>query len=551
MHGASSSDTAHIVAIERACSALSLLGCVFVLVTFSAMEAFRQRAINRMVFYATFGNMLTNMATLMTTSYTHMPDSVGCQMQGFLIQVFMQSDAYWALAMAINVYLTFYHKYDARMLRKMELFYLLTCYGIPFIPGFVFIFVSNPSMGRPYGDAVLWCWLKSSWEVYRVATFYGPVWVAIIACMIIYIRAGAEIYRQRRKMLNFSTTGNGTVVGNDTFFPAHEFSSVMNYKTTEVTQTTEIVHSPTTRRNPDLSDDDDEVPHPYSVTISAEHDQQAEHTSPTDDEYDTSDNATLPRGTPRIHRNNSVIDYPNNNISPGRLSIAPTVTATITASLGTPTLTAPDNITTTTTGTTLTPTLTKTSRGGKSSKGPSSKTTNNPHHQTRNQHYESHNATWSYTKCALLFFSVLLITWIPSSGNRVYSIIHEGEVSPPLFYASAAVLPLQGFWNAIIYVVTSWAACRELGREVKGWVRERREELKTKRGDGEGAQRDGGHRDGGVGDGIGPGAGGKRGSVVGMWLGRGEVKTKSESTSMEDLTGEGRAVESRGTISPV
>lgn len=88
----------------------------------------------------------------------------------------MQGDAYWALSMAINVYLTFYHKYDARMLRRMEIPYFLCCYGIPFIPGFTFIFVSNDSLGRPYGNAVLWCWLKGEWEVYRIATFYGPIW---------------------------------------------------------------------------------------------------------------------------------------------------------------------------------------------------------------------------------------------------------------------------------------------------------------------------------------------------------------------------------------
>ncbi len=88
----------------------------------------------------------------------------------------MQGDAYWALAMAINVYLTFYHKYDARMLRKMEVFYLACCYGIPFVPGFTFLWVSNQRAGRPYGNAVLWCWLKPEWEVYRIATFYGPIW---------------------------------------------------------------------------------------------------------------------------------------------------------------------------------------------------------------------------------------------------------------------------------------------------------------------------------------------------------------------------------------
>jgi hypothetical protein len=68
----------------------------------------------------------------------------------------MQGDAYWALAMAINVYLTFFRKADARSLRKMEIPYFVCCYGIPFVLGFTFLFVRNQQMGRPYGDAVIW-----------------------------------------------------------------------------------------------------------------------------------------------------------------------------------------------------------------------------------------------------------------------------------------------------------------------------------------------------------------------------------------------------------
>ena len=74
--------------------------------------------------------------------------------------------------------------------------------------------------------------------------------------------------------------------------------------------------------------------------------------------------------------------------------------------------------------------------------------------------YEANNATWSYTKCALLFFTAMLVTWIPSSANRVYSVVHDNQSSIALEYMSAFVLPLQGFWNAIIYMVTSWKACQ-------------------------------------------------------------------------------------------
>lgn len=87
----------------------------------------------------------------------------------------MQGDAFWALAMAINVYLTFYHQFDGRALRRMEIPYFLFCYGVPFIPGFTFIFIRQHGE-RPYGNAILWCWLSKKWEVYRIATFYVPVW---------------------------------------------------------------------------------------------------------------------------------------------------------------------------------------------------------------------------------------------------------------------------------------------------------------------------------------------------------------------------------------
>jgi hypothetical protein len=82
-------------------------------------------------------------------------------------------------------------------------------------------------------------------------------------------------------------------------------------------------------------------------------------------------------------------------------------------------------------------------------------------HQQVYSAMEVNNAVWLYTKVAILFFTAMLVTWIPSSANRVYSVVYPGYISPPLQFASAFVLPLQGFWNAIIYITTSWNACRK------------------------------------------------------------------------------------------
>ena len=99
---------------------------------------------------------------------------------------------------------------------------------------------------------------------------------------------------------------------------------------------------------------------------------------------------------------------------------------------------------------------------------------------------EANAAAWGYTKVALLFFVSLLVTWasapaphpghnqiskrsrltnilqVPSSVNRVYSLIHPELVSLPFTYASGVVLPLMGFWNSVIYITTSWRAVRLL-----------------------------------------------------------------------------------------
>lgn len=89
---------------------------------------------------------------------------------------FMPADAYWTMAMACNVFLTFYYKFGAEQLRRLEIYYLILCYGVPLIPAFVFIFIKTQRKGSIYGNATLWCWVADDWDILRIAVFYGPVW---------------------------------------------------------------------------------------------------------------------------------------------------------------------------------------------------------------------------------------------------------------------------------------------------------------------------------------------------------------------------------------
>jgi hypothetical protein len=73
--------------LERVCSVFSLLGSLFVIGTFFASKSFH-KPINRLVFYASFGNMMTNVGTLMSRTYINKPGSAGCQLQAFLVQMY-------------------------------------------------------------------------------------------------------------------------------------------------------------------------------------------------------------------------------------------------------------------------------------------------------------------------------------------------------------------------------------------------------------------------------------------------------------------------------
>jgi hypothetical protein len=67
----------------------------------------------------------------------------------------MPADALWTLAMACNVYLTFFRKYNAEQLRALEWKYMIFCYGIPFLPAFSYFFVQSAARGKVYGSATV------------------------------------------------------------------------------------------------------------------------------------------------------------------------------------------------------------------------------------------------------------------------------------------------------------------------------------------------------------------------------------------------------------
>lgn len=67
----------------------------------------------------------------------------------------MPADSLWAFVMACNVYLAMFHRYRTDNLRPLEWKYFLFCYGLPFVPALVLLFIGTKSHGRIYGPALV------------------------------------------------------------------------------------------------------------------------------------------------------------------------------------------------------------------------------------------------------------------------------------------------------------------------------------------------------------------------------------------------------------
>ena len=148
---------------ERLTSALSLLGFLFVVLTYIFCEGFK-KPVNRLIFYAAWSNLGTTIVGFISRDGVRAGrDSALCQFQAFAFQYFGGVDVYWALCMSLNVYLALFHGWTMKRMQSQEWKYLVACYGLSLVPAVVYLFVKTEEKGRVYGPAILWCWIELPW----------------------------------------------------------------------------------------------------------------------------------------------------------------------------------------------------------------------------------------------------------------------------------------------------------------------------------------------------------------------------------------------------
>ncbi|KAH7078815.1 hypothetical protein BKA63DRAFT_563484 [Paraphoma chrysanthemicola] len=407
----------------RTMSVLSLMGSCYILTTFLCFNWFR-KPINRLVFYATLGNIMANVATLISTS--GIPNdplelSPLCEFQGVLIQWFMMADSLWVFCMATNVLLVFWYGYDAQQLRRLEKWYLLFAYGIPMVPPIVYVILDHHSHTRILGPATLWCWVVKDVDWMRIAFFYGPVWIVIAATLTIYVATGVKIFRKGSPLRFFARESQKASAKRDSVaveeLVANPFIAGKNIVVT--TQIQHDIHEQDQSSHRASCEGDQASLSSYSSTKNL-----SRFSPSTETEATTSD----ANRASRISRDEKKPPGTRSGLRENTQDAKTSYMATAFA--------ANDS----NDRTNLPP-------------RPSSAATN--HRRSHLKKAVGNEAAFLYLKVAFLMFLALFVVWVPSTCNRLYQFIHKDKPSFALNIISAIVLPLQGAWNATIYIYTT------------------------------------------------------------------------------------------------
>ncbi len=101
----------------------------------------------------------------------------------------------------------------------------------------------------------LWCWVTTKWNVLRIATFYGPVWLIILVTVFIYIKVGLVVFRWRKQLLSLARSEHKPEVPVRGYsmkeFPASPITPTPGSQMTyEVTISSQVPHSPDRKQRP-------------------------------------------------------------------------------------------------------------------------------------------------------------------------------------------------------------------------------------------------------------------------------------------------------------
>ncbi|CAH0015302.1 unnamed protein product [Clonostachys rhizophaga] len=430
-----------LTVLERTGGCISLVATMAIFVAFALFPRVRNVQ-NTFIVFASVSNVGASIASVIAMEGLAMGRSSGlCQAQAFMFEMFMQSDPWWSLAMAINVFLVFFFRAKPETFRKWWWLYCVICYGGPFCIALALLLVRNPRRGLVYGEATIWCWVDRAWDDIRIYTYYMLIWICIVGSLILYFLVGFQVFQARNRLHDLSTSRSRDPTAVDDvssrlFIPFRKTFNCMHLLTAKVVK---AAHSTNKHQ---LSDMPNEGFYGTVITevqiIRSTPSSSGSPSEPKPVHMNHPRTSSPASSGPCAAASFGMRDYDRGRDGDCNNERHPA---------------APGQFFSTVTGPDALP----------------------PHLRRKKKTW-----TWSmssmissfviedeikraYLRTSFLFALSVLVTWIPSSMNRIHSWL-AGESPFEYHVATAAVLPLQGLWNAVIFFVTSSRGIK------KGWV---------------------------------------------------------------------------------
>ncbi|KFA77881.1 hypothetical protein S40288_02530 [Stachybotrys chartarum IBT 40288] len=391
-----------LIVLERVGGSVSLVAVMLIFVAYALVKRVRNVQ-NTFIVFASVSNVGASIACIISMDGLFRGKmSPLCQAQSFMFEMFMQSDPWWSLAMAVNVYLVFYMRFDPNCFKRWWWLYCIICYGGPFTIAMTLLFIRDESRGGPvYGEAELWCWVDREWDFIRIYTYYMLIWMCILGSIICYVLVGFCVFRSRNRLRSLSTTRSRDDREPKTS-TSHSESTNGRREGFYGTVITEVQVTHSNAFTAPFTMEPKQARRPEGTHVSFE--EPPDQVQPMPGQYYSSVTSTPAPRTPR-----------------------PTASRRIAAAVA----------------------------------------------AAANKFVIDDPIKRAYLRTSLLFALSVLVTWIPSSLNRIHSWLAGG--SPFEYHVStAAVLPLQGLWNAVIFFITSWSS---LSNWYRGAHEERWEEV--------------------------------------------------------------------------
>ncbi|XP_072036842.1 uncharacterized protein [Amphiura filiformis] len=166
-----------ILAVQRSMAALSLVGCLFMMVLiwlFRKYTLFSQR----LILYLTIAAFFYSISALIESE---LPDGPLCKFEAFWGTLWLWAVLTWTCCITFNLVISVARKTSTE---KYEILYHFVGWGIPLFMSLL------PFIGDHYGPAGAWCWItdeSSDGTHWRFAIWYGPLYILIFLMLICYV----------------------------------------------------------------------------------------------------------------------------------------------------------------------------------------------------------------------------------------------------------------------------------------------------------------------------------------------------------------------------